>query len=68
MLVNEPPAPTKPTTTYSGDTIVHLANGVRCPYCGRELRATDVDVNAEPASFEIVLRCYRCHRTILEIE
>ena len=58
------PTPIKPTTAYPGNHAVRLAGDTRCPRCGRERRATDVDIHRG----EIWLRCRNCHSDILTVE
>lgn len=54
-------------TTYAviGDSVVHVADGIGCPFCGRRLQATDVKVEAGEVNF--ICRGDGCHRDILRI-
>jgi hypothetical protein len=36
---------------------------LRCPHCGRELQATDVDADA----FGLFLICRGCHKDVLTV-
>jgi len=45
--------------------VVHVADGIGCPFCGRRLQATDVKVEAGEVNF--ICRGDGCHRDILRI-
>jgi hypothetical protein len=53
-------------TAFHRGAVVHLAAGISCPDCRRDLRACDVI--ADQASSRAVLICSCCHRDILTIE
>jgi transposase-like protein len=53
-----------PATAYAGGRAIRLAP-LGCPYCGRELRAQDVE-QFEDGDARIV--CPGCHRDLLTIE
>lgn len=52
-------------TAFHLNANVRLVAGVHCPYCGRELRAQDVEP-LDHGDARIV--CSGCHRDILTIE
>jgi hypothetical protein len=65
-MLNKSPPTTSTTTTsfaFSGDNAVRLACNVPCPYCGRFLHASDVEV--VPGGINVI--CSGCHRDILTI-
>jgi hypothetical protein len=52
-------------TAFHLHAAVRLVAGVHCPYCGRELRAQDVE-SLDHGNVRIV--CPACHRDLFTIE
>jgi transcription elongation factor Elf1 len=68
MLMKTPtPKPVTATSfAFARNYAVRLATGIKCPHCGRELRATDITVDDFAGTTKIV--CQSCHQDALVIE
>jgi hypothetical protein len=67
MLIRKLPGASmtaKPSTAYPLDYVVWLIDGLFCPRCGRELRATDIDLDR----LSETLICRGCHADIARVE
>jgi hypothetical protein len=64
MLSKSPPTTSATTFAFSGAHTVRLAC-VACPYCGRFLHASDVEV--VPGGITIICAGSGCHNDVLTI-
>lgn len=60
----------RPSMSYARNAgcEIHLAAGVSCPWCGRELRATDVVIGRRSVRVRLICEGEGCHRDVLRIE
>lgn len=55
----------KHSFAHCGRYGVYLVSGLPCPYCSRELHATDIGIDRRGDTWLI---CAGCHKDILKIE
>src|SRR5262249_16897983 len=69
MLMKSQPPPPAVTHAYiqGGFYRITLTSGLRCPFCERELKATDVDIDGLADQVRLICRGEDCHRTVLDI-
>jgi hypothetical protein len=65
MLSKSPTSTSATTFAFSGDYTVRLADNVACPYCGRFLHASDVEV--VPGGITIICAGSGCHNDVLVV-
>jgi hypothetical protein len=55
----------KRSFAHCGRYGVYLVSGLPCPYCSRELHATDIGIDRRGDTW---ITCAGCHKDILKIE
>jgi hypothetical protein len=65
-MLMKSPIPVQPAMSfaYAGNYAVRLAANLRCPFCQRQLHATDVEV-VEFGNVHLI--CRGCHKDVLTI-
>jgi hypothetical protein len=63
MLSKSPNTTPEMTFAFSGDSTVRLARNVPCPFCGRFMHASDVEV----VFGSVFVICAGCHADVLVI-